>query len=80
MEENIRYLKLGFPIISTEVWNGNAYNILGEEDYFYSVINQPDNFQTFTFDSTLTVIEGDSTIGYHTYPYGKEKYATGIGM
>lgn len=80
VEDNIRYIKLGFPVYSAERWNGNAYNTLGEEDYYYGSINVPSAFESFNFDSTLTVIEGDSTIGYQAYPFGKEMYATGIGM
>jgi hypothetical protein len=80
VEDNIRYLKLGFPISSLEKWNGNAYNNLGESDYFYGGINVSASFGSLSFDSTLTVIQGDSTIGYHNYPFGMEKYATGIGM
>lgn len=80
VEDNTRYLKLGFPISNAQKWNGNSYNTLGEEDYIYNGINEPAGLASFSFDSTLTVVQGDSTIGYHTYPSGIEKYATGIGM
>src|SRR4051812_45011006 len=80
VEDNIRFQRLAFPVYSSQKWNGNAYNHLGEEDYFYNGINQPENFRTFNFDSTVTVIQGDSTIGYHNYPFGVEKYATGAGL
>jgi hypothetical protein len=80
VEENIRYLKLGFPISLSTKWNGNAYNNLGEEDYFYADLHAPETFNDFSFDSTITVVQGDSTIGYHTYPFGIEKYAASYGM
>ena len=31
-EDNIRYIRLGFPISSTITWDGNAFNTLGEEE------------------------------------------------
>ncbi len=79
VEDNIRYLRLGFPIGSGTKWNGNAYNTLGEEEYYYGMINEPASAGGMHFDSTLTVVQGDSTIGYHNYPFGIEQYATGIG-
>lgn len=33
VQENIRYVKLFFPLSRTSRWNGNAYNALGNEDY-----------------------------------------------
>ncbi len=80
VEDNIRYIKLGFPITNSEQWDGNAFNTLGVENYFYGAINQAVSYGSFYFDSTLTVVEGDSTIGFVNYPYGIEKYATGLGM
>lgn len=80
VEDNNRYIRLGFPITTFTKWNGNAYNNLGEEEYFYKAVNESGSFRNFSFDSTLTVVQGDSAIGYDNYPFGMEKYATGVGM
>src|SRR5690349_4468150 len=36
VEDNLRYVKLSFPVRLRKIWNGNAYNPLPEEDYSYS--------------------------------------------
>ncbi|HLG34879.1 MAG TPA: hypothetical protein VI757_08380 [Bacteroidia bacterium] len=78
VEENIRYVKLGFPISETQTWNGNAYNTLGTEEYYYLTFHEPLTIATFTFDSTLTVQQADDDNFIHK-KYGLEKYANHIG-
>ncbi len=55
VEENIRYVKLIFPIKENAKWNGNAFNQLQNEEYTYSSIHTPLTISNFIFDSTLTV-------------------------
>ena len=35
VEENIRYVKLIFPVSTSQLWNGNAQNVLAPWDYSY---------------------------------------------
>jgi hypothetical protein len=80
VEDNVRYIKLSFPVSYSATWNGNALNSLYPEwDYTYSQIDQPLTIGNLHFDSTLTVIQVlDSNIVYKHI--GIEQYAKGVGM
>lgn len=78
VEENNRYVKLGFPIHETQTWNGNAYNPLGEEEYYYLSFHEPLTIATFTFDSALVVQQANDNNFIHR-KYGLEKYANHVG-
>ena len=79
VEENIRYVKLIFPISESQTWNGNAYNSLGEMDYTYNNTFKPFTVNGITFDSTITVIQNvDSNLIYVKYMI--EVYAKNIGL
>jgi hypothetical protein len=79
VEDNIRYIKMEYPIRSSSSWNGNAYNPFPEEDYSYEDLYQPASYGPFTFDSTVTVIQ-NNFISLINQIYKKEVYAAGIGM
>lgn len=79
VEENIRYVKLVFPVRDGKTWNGNTFNYLGEQEYFYDKTYNPLTVNNITYDSTVTVIEKDySNIieEYNQY----EVYAKNTGM
>jgi hypothetical protein len=78
VENNMRYVKLGFPISSSTTWNGNAYNTLGYEEYYYDTYHEPFSIATFSFDSVSTVIQVDDNNLIHR-KYGEEKYANHVG-
>ena len=79
VEDNIRYVKLIFPIIESQTWNGNAYNTLGELDYTYNNTYKPFTVNGMTFDSTITVIQNvDSNLIYVKYMI--EVYAKNVGL
>ena len=50
-----------------------------EEMYHYSGINVPNQVNNLSFDSTLTVIQRDDN-NFVEIIYGKEIYASGVGM
>lgn len=79
VEENIRYIKLGFPITETQSWNGNAFNNLGYKEYFYEAIHEPMFVGTFTFDSVIVVSQGQGGIITEDKT-GREIYANQIGL
>jgi len=78
-EENIKYVKMLFPIKLNLKWNGNAYNSLGEFNFEYTDINKPSKFGNLQFDSVSTVLlKADTSLislENHT-----EQYATNVGL
>jgi len=79
VEENIRYLKISFPIKLNKSWNGNYFNFLPEEDYTIQEVNAPINIGNFSFDSSMTVLEtNDDNLLRRIFK--ESKYAYGIGL
>lgn len=58
-ENNVRYIKLVFPIKKGKNWNGNAMNTEREEDYQYIETNQPFTINNLAYDSVTTVQQAD---------------------
>ncbi|HKR03611.1 MAG TPA: hypothetical protein VJY62_03170, partial [Bacteroidia bacterium] len=79
-EDNIIYVKLVFPVLSNKKWNGNVKNDLGNQEYQYASVNSPVSFNSFSFDSALTVLQNDFDDAITAKDYEIEKYAAGIGM
>jgi hypothetical protein len=79
VEENDRFVKLSFPVRKSARWNGNAYNLNGEELYVYDEAHLPAAFGSFSFDSTTTVIEINQN-NLIEKKISKAKYATNVGM
>jgi len=79
VEENIRFIKISFPIKLNRTWNGNYYNFLPEEDYSIEEVNEPISIGSFDFDSSLTVLEADDFNLIHRV-YKESKYAYGVGL
>ncbi|GIK69631.1 MAG: hypothetical protein HND27_06155 [Bacteroidetes bacterium] len=79
VEDNQRYIKLIFPPAENKTWNGNAYNTMGEQKYKYKNVNKKIELNTFTFDTTLTVIQQDEENLIEKF-YIEEKYASGVGL
>ena len=79
VEENIRYIKLVFPIKKGISWNGNAFNSFNPTDYKYENIFKPYTINGISYDSTITVIqEIDSNLIYVKYMV--EVYAKRVGL
>ena len=79
VEDNYRYIKLLFPVSLNATWNGNAYNVLGTDNYLYTSVNAPATIGTTHFDSTLTVFQlSNSTL--LQFQYYQEQYAAGVGL
>lgn len=78
-EENIRYIKLTFPVSNTATWNMNALNTLSSTSSYYDEYDMPYQNGSFSSDSTLVIINRnqESLIGKD---YHKEIYAKHIGL
>lgn len=93
VEDNIRYIKLTFPVIKNNTWRGNKYveikpsfinlryNSTYSFDWTYNItgVNENYNFGDINSDSTLTVLQAaDSSLIQKVYSY--ERYAKHIGL
>lgn len=78
-EENIRYVKLMFPIKQNLKWNGNAYNTLGNQNFEYTDIHKKTRLGTLDFDSVCTVLQMADT-SLISIEYHSEQYAANVGL
>jgi hypothetical protein len=79
VEDNIRFVKLSFPVDPRITWNGNAFNYFPEELYYYSSVHVPYTLQSLTFDSTVTVVQNDFVTNISRINK-KEIYAFDVGL
>ena len=77
--DNIRFIKLKFPLNTTDKWNGNALNTLDAQYYQLTDLHQTENINNLAFDSVCTVLQDDYIDATRQF-YGLEKYAARIGM
>lgn len=96
VEENLRFVKLVFPVWKGERWSGNSFlsqdtSILlgGEtinfysnwsEKYTYGTIDSTEVINGIAFDSVMTVIQSDSKDNKISYRVSLEKYARNVGL
>ena len=98
IENNLRYIKLLQPIRNGYSWKGNKYidtysinsqlRYLDDWDYTYENAHQPKTIGGFNFDSTVTVVQRNDSLGLPLTPQtqyaekniGSEIYASHIGM
>ncbi len=78
-EENIRYVKLMFPIKQNLKWNGNAYNTSGNQNFEYTDIHKKTSLGTLDFDSVCTVLQMADT-SLISIEYHSEQYAANVGL
>ncbi len=92
-EQNLRFLKLVFPMDRRSEWDGNLWidadreiEIAGERmrpfvNWLYEVdtIDKPDIIGPFSFDSVLTITEVDQNNAIELR-ISRAKYARGIGL
>lgn len=79
LEENVRFLRVAFPVSEGKTWDGNAYNTMGEWTYKYREADRPFSIGAFAFDSTCLIEQKNeiNLINHRTY---KERYAKNVGM
>jgi hypothetical protein len=59
VEEDVRFVKLKFPVIENTKWNGNIYNTLDSWQYELINVDQPYLVNGISFDSSATVLQYD---------------------
>ena len=56
---NFKKISLLFPVQEGKQWDTNAFNSLDSDDFSYSNVNQPFVLNYVTYDSTVTVVQGE---------------------
>ncbi len=79
VEENIRYVRMVFPINTDQRWDGNAYNTDNEWEHRYVNIDKSLSMSGFTFSKTLTVRQRNS-INLIDQEKASEVYAKNVGL
>ncbi|MCC6251965.1 MAG: hypothetical protein IT238_05835 [Bacteroidia bacterium] len=79
VEENMRFVKIVFPLKKDNQWNGNRYNNLGEQNYKLLKIHEFFSLGLLSFDSTITIRHAaDSNLIEKNISY--EIYARNVGL
>ncbi|MEY4002098.1 MAG: hypothetical protein RIT07_140 [Bacteroidota bacterium] len=79
VEENVRYLKVSFPLAEEAFWNMNSRNNLPATWLFYENLNTPYREGFIPADSALTVVAAEIDNNIEKYSY-REVYGKGIGL
>lgn len=95
VEENLRFIKIVFPVRESTGWNGNTFFqdttiVLGgetidfykhwSEQYEYESVDLPEEFNGIMFDSVMTVIQSEASENKINHRVSIEKYARGVGL
>jgi hypothetical protein len=81
VEENVRYVKLAFPVKADVSWNGNAQNTQPTMDYKYLFTDQKHSVNGTVFDDVLCVEQKDDKRKNVIHrQYYIEKYARNVGL
>lgn len=81
VEEDIRFTKLVFPVVTDKTWNGNAYNTSSALDYKYKYTDMPETINGIAFDNVLFVEQKDDKLKNVIHrEYYIEKYVKNIGL
>ena len=82
VEENLRKVKLGFPVHLQTTWKENSFNLnatSNEAEFFYNDIHIPYTLNAMEFDSTVHV-QKDGNLSFVSYKVHNEIYAKHIGL
>lgn len=79
VEENLRYVKLAFPVSSYATWDANALNILPAWKCHYDSLQTSRTLGDLTFENTLTVMQRDFLTEVND-EYAWEVYAKDAGL
>jgi hypothetical protein len=79
VEEDVRMIKLIFPVVDEKEWNINALNNVGARTVAYKDVHLPYETETLSFDSTVTVENTDPQNLINEYR-DTEIFAKGLGM
>lgn len=78
-EENVRFVKLIFPVRENVVWNGNSMNNLASRDYSYEYIDKAETIGGKSLELVLKVNQYEE-LNLIQQKQFIEKFASGVGM
>lgn len=79
VEENLRFVKLIFPVETGKKWDGNSFNTLSPQTYELQETHSSKTINGNYFDSTVTVLQ-KSFYTIISEDFQQEIFATRIGM
>lgn len=79
VEENVRYVKMAFPISASAMWNVNALNSKGEWRAHYDSLFVETEIQGMIFPKTVKVVQRDSK-NLIDDEFAYEVYAESVGL
>jgi len=79
VEENMRYIKMKFPVKDGDTWNGNGFNNFAAQQYKFKDLNAFKDVGVLQFEKTVTV-EEKNNVNLIDQEIFYEIYAPGIGM
>ncbi len=81
VEENVRFVRLIFPVRKNQIWNANAQNTNSEvRDFIYEFVDVPLSVGNISFGSVLETLYDDGGGILTSREYRTEKYARDVGM
>lgn len=79
-EGSTPFVKIKFPVVAENVWNGNIFNAGDEDIYQYADIARPLDLNGMFFENTLTVIQENNEDKIVFRDQRKETYALDVGL
>ncbi len=79
VEENRRFIKLGFPISKFSSWDGNALNDLDSWEYEYDSLGMDRSYGGLSFLNTITVSQRNYLTEVND-EFAYEVYASNVGL
>jgi len=79
-EDNLAFVKLVFPIREGTEWDGNVFNNLENEEYFYDSVGVSRSIDSLNFNNTVTVVQSDFADGFTREDIRQEIFAENIGL
>lgn len=80
VEENVRFVRLIFPVRDNRSWDANAQNMEGSRDFSYEFVDASQGIGSTSFPSVLQTLYDDGGRILTSREYRTEKYAKGVGM
>lgn len=79
-EGNVPFVRIVFPVVAGNAWDGNAWNTLGEDEYVLLEVGKKVDVGGMTFEETATVEQENNEDRIVYYDTRSEVYAAGVGL